>query len=291
MPDTSWNVDVDGDTHTISVQIDPESGRAAIRVDGRAAAKPMSPDDLEREVPVGSTRYLVRRLDGDTFDLDIAPVSLDPALAPSPDAPSAHEPVSKGSPLKWIILAVVVVAAGLFGRSVWNMFQYSRVPWTPYSASDGSFKVKFPAVPQEDSQSRTVNGEAWQMTLLTSGYRTHFYAVEYIDIHRVVTSLSAQSIIDDYFTRWASALNATVLSQEATKLSENPAIRFTLKIPPSADGKVPIETIAPGIVAIRNKRVFFVYAVAPEGHKSLPDLGTFVSSFELPPPPAANLKL
>ena len=97
-------------------------------------------------------------------------------------------------------------------------------------------------------------------------------------------------MIEDYFGRWAKQMTASVLSQETASVGGNPALKFVIKIPASADGAGG-ETIAPGVVAFRNKRVFFVSAAALEGDNSLPDLSDFVSSFELPPPPPARLKL
>ena len=297
MSDYTWPVTVDGEHHVITVDVEPEGKRATIRVDGRIPVKPMSATETERAVPIGTSPYLVRRLEDGTFDLDMAPPDVFTGeQAPGPEGigtpPRATPAPEKSGPRVglWIVVIIVIVGA-VFGRAGWRRFQYMRVPWTPYSAADASFKVKFPGVPHEETETRDLGGDRWSMTTLSSGYRDHFYGLEYVDVNRVVTAVSAQPLIEDYFTRWAGLLKASVVSQEATTVSGNPAIRFVVAIPESADGKNPIATIARGVVAIRNKRVFFVWAVAPESHKSMPDLGAYVASFELPPPPATTLKL
>ena len=285
MSDTSWNVDVDGQHHTISVQPDPESSRVAIRVDGRAAARPLSAEDMEREVQIGSTRYLIRRMDDGTFDLDLAPISIDPSLHP---VESTQQKPAKSSTGKWLIIIALVVAGGLFGRTGWRLLQYSRVNWTPYAPADGTFKAKFAGQPAEEGKSRDMSGETWQVTHLSSSFKDHQYGIEYVDVRRVVTAAGAQPLIEDYFKRWSAAMNANVVSQDETTVAENPALRFVMQIAPSGDDN-PLEMR--GLVAMRNKRVFFVYATAPASHKSTPDLNAFVSAFELPPPPPPRLRL
>ena len=85
MSEQTWTVDVDGRKHTVTVDHDWQSRRATIRVDGRMAVKPMSGEESERAVPVGSTPYVIRRLENDTFDLDIPPeVFLDRAASGAP---------------------------------------------------------------------------------------------------------------------------------------------------------------------------------------------------------------
>jgi hypothetical protein len=162
------------------------------------------------------------------------------------------------------------------------------VPWTPYSAEDGTFKAKFAGQPAEETKSKDMNGETWQVTHLSSEYKDHQYGVEYFDVRRIVTAAGAQPLLQDYFKQWAAAMNASVVSQDETALAENPAIRFVLQTSPSGT-EDPASTR--GVVAMRNKRVFFVYATAPVSHKTTPDLDAFVSAFELPPPPPPKLRL
>ncbi len=73
MSPNRWTVDVEGGQHTVAVEVDSQSRRAAIRVDGRMASKPMTADETEREIQVGSVRYVVRRHENDKFELDIPP--------------------------------------------------------------------------------------------------------------------------------------------------------------------------------------------------------------------------
>ncbi len=300
MSDNTWNVDMEGERHVITVEVDPQTKRVAIRVDGRIAARPMAPEELEREVPVGNLQYVVRRLDNDAFDLDLAPVPEpelveqfpqegDPGMPVHPQSPEQQQKKSGGGGLKWLIVIAVIAAGFFLSRTILRRFEY-RIAWIPYSAPDDSFKANFSSVPNEDTKTGNYDGETWNVKSVSSKFKNHSYLVEYVDHNGVVTAAGAPALIEDYFGRWAKQINASVLSQETASVGGNPALKFVIKIPASADGAGG-ETIAPGVVAFRNKRVFFVSAAAPEGDKSLPDLGAFVSSFELPPPPPARLKL
>ena len=298
MSDNTWNVDMEGERHVVTVEVDPETKRVAIRVDGRIAARPMAPEELEREVPVGNLKYVVRRLDNDAFDLDLAPVPEpelveqfpqegDPGMPVHPQSPEQQQKKSGGGGLKWLIVIAGIAAAFFLSRTILRRFEY-RIAWIPYSAPDDSFKANFSSVPNEDTKTGNYDGETWNVKSVSSKFKNHSYLVEYVDHNGVVTAAGAPALIEDYFGRWAKQMNASVLSQETASVGGNPALKFVIKIPASADGAGG-ETIAPGVVAFRNKRVFFVSAAAPEGDKSLPDLGAFVSSFELPPPPPARL--
>jgi len=299
MSDNTWNVDMDGERHVITVEVDPQTKRVAIRVDGRIAARPMAPEELEREVPVGNLQYVVRRLDNDAFDLDLAPVPEQQLVEQFPQEgetgmpmhPQPPQPQQKsgGGGLKWLIVIAGIAAGFFLSRTVLRRFEY-RIAWIPYSAPDGSFKANFSSVPNEDTKTGNFNGKTWNVKSVSSKFKNHSYLVEYVDHDGVVTAAGAPALIEDYFGRWAKQMNASVLSQEVASVGGNPALKFVIKIPASADGAGG-ETIAPGVVAFRNKRVFFVSAAAPEDHKSLPDLGAFISSFELPPPPAPRLRL
>jgi hypothetical protein len=66
----SWEIDLDGATHTVTVERS-EAGKDVIRVDGRVAAKPLGSDEDERFISVAGYSYLVRRVD-DSFELDVA---------------------------------------------------------------------------------------------------------------------------------------------------------------------------------------------------------------------------
>jgi len=63
-----WSVESDGQDYEVSV-VRAENGKDVVRVNGRVAAKPIGPEEKEREVPVGSRTYILRRRGADSFDL------------------------------------------------------------------------------------------------------------------------------------------------------------------------------------------------------------------------------
>ncbi|HEY6843857.1 MAG TPA: hypothetical protein VI391_06795, partial [Thermoanaerobaculia bacterium] len=122
MSTKSWTVTVDGQKYAITVDVDAQTRRAMIRVNGRTVAKPMSADDSEREVPVGSAQYLVRRDENDKFDLDIPPEVFLNKMTAEKRAPANAKQGGGGSGgvVGWaigaIVLVIIVAALLRFGR-------------------------------------------------------------------------------------------------------------------------------------------------------------------------------
>ena len=65
MAEAKWTVDVGGVEHLVALQTDAQTGRTAIRVDGRIAGRPLSGTDQERVILVGYAKYFVRRAAND----------------------------------------------------------------------------------------------------------------------------------------------------------------------------------------------------------------------------------
>ena len=76
-----WNVDVDGREYVVSVDR-AENGKDVVRVDGRVAAKPISPEEKDRAISVGGFPYSLRRLSADKYDLDLGDPSAAPVKSP-----------------------------------------------------------------------------------------------------------------------------------------------------------------------------------------------------------------
>ena len=288
MSDHTWTVDVEGVRHTISVERDTNTGRSMIRVDGRMAAKPMSDAETEREISIGSARYVVRRLD-DSFDLDIPPEAfLNPRPKTASRAPAKHAETGGGKRIARVLGGIValIIVAGLirFGH---QGFTYMRVPWKPYSAADATFKANFPGDPAQSEEKININGDLWNFVALEATYKNHYYAVEYVDLHLVVTEQNAPAVLDKFFDGWMSAIGATVLKKESISLSRNPAISFEAKIPKgSGEGeeKLKIDARKRGVIALRDKRIVVASTMAAEADPISIDLTKFLESFEIPPP-------
>jgi len=277
MSTKSWTVTVDGQKQTITVDVDAQTRRAMIRVNGRVVAKPMSAGDSERQISVGSVAYVVRRDEKDNFDLDIPPeVFLNRMTA------EKKANAKSGSVVGWAIGAIVlvVVVAGLlrFGR---RGLDYMKVPWQPYASSDGSFTAKFPNAPSENVEEKNINGDIWSIKSLLSEYKGHAYAVQYIDMKTVVTDQSSDTVMDRFFQGWTSAMSGHVESKEKTSLARNHAFNFVVVVPPQADIKVSARLR--GVFALRGNRLFIVWAGAAQGDPFSKDLSEFLDAFHVAP--------
>lgn len=292
MSSQSWTVNVDHKPHEIRVDYDWQLGKATIRVDGRIAVKPLGSGETEREVPVDSAMYVIKRLEDDTFDLDLLPGVLPRSTATGVKRPTMAQPKPErsgglriGMILGGIVVLVIVAAFIRVGR---QGFQYMRVPWKSYSAPDNTFKAKFPEQPEEQTQSRNINGDIWNVVSLTSHYKDHFYAVQYVDLHMVVIDANQRPVMERFFNGWMKAFGATIVNTEDASLARNPTIEFVARIPAGAgegDVKLPVPALMRGVEVLRDKRLFLVWTLAAEKDPFSTDLREFKTSFDVPPPP------
>lgn len=295
MSTQSWTVAVDGLQHHITVDCDEQTGKTAIRVDGRMATKPLSPGEDERELLLGGTLYLLTR-QGSDFDLDIAPPDRLPSVprttmsgriptSPGRNTLSGRTPVPPTESGGWSIgkivgaLIVLIIVGGLLKVGRHN-FSYMNVPWKPYTPSDASFKVLFPDKPTEENYSRNINGELWTGITLLSKYKNHAYAVEYIDLRMVITEDNAQKVLERFF-EGVIGKGEKVLLKESISVGRNPAINFVSHIAKNED--LPVDAIQRGVLVLRKKRLFIVWAASPATEKVTYDIREFLDSFQLEP--------
>ena len=287
MSATTWSVDVDGARHTISIERDAQTRRSMIRVDGRMAAKPMADEEEEREVAVGSMRYVVRRTGENQFELDVPPeMFLNRAAAKSrPGAAAEHSSgLGKTIGLGVGALVVVLIVLGLL-RTGREGLAYMNVPWQPYEAEDGTFKVLFAGDPTAETETINIDGDLWNVVFLHTRHRNHIYAVEYVDAKMVITERNAPAILERFLTALMS--EGKLERKETTSLARNPAISFTAWLPKGAgEGKDRLETNARqrGIIVLRDNRILVAWTLAAERDPITADQEKFLASFEIPPP-------
>lgn len=294
MTANTWAVDVDGVRHTISVETNPEARRAMIRVDGRLAAKPLTDDETERVITVGTARYVIRRLDGDTFDLDIPPEQfLDPKPAAGPRMRTMNAPAPEPQRRGRVVKIVVGVVAALFVLGLIRIgregLAYRSVPWKAYQASDGSFKVEFAGDPTQKESERNIDGDLWKIVTLHSEFRNHYYIVQYIDTHMVMTQDHAGATLNQFFTKYMSVLNAREIATDTSTPLKNPAIHFSAVIPKGTgdgDEKLNIDGRMKGVLVMREKRLLIAYTLAANADAIMSDRDKFLASFEVVPPAA-----
>src|ERR1700686_1659533 len=146
MPPLEWTVRVQGAERQIAVDVDPQSGKPAVRGDGRIAAKPLPPDDQERGCLGGPFTYRLPR-GPDGFSLEQVERQRPETTAKKIEAPRSPKPSYLQPGLS--ILRLLVVAGR--GPSVYDFFKYWRVPWTyRYIPHENGFRRSFPDKPDED---------------------------------------------------------------------------------------------------------------------------------------------
>lgn len=280
MPSQSWKVDFDGPTRHIVAETDPESGRVAIRVDGRMATRPMAAEEKERTFSVGSVTYILRRGTKE-LDLDIAPPEHQASPAPRPAArhaaagashasPPARKPVPIFRIAASVILTLAIGAAVRYGGDV---VRYMRVPWKSYMHSDRMFRVNFAGVPERSGYSVPTLAGVLPALQLKSKYEQHFYIVELVE-------LPPDTVYDEN-TLVPSVLDSIVKESNWNLRKrdwEARGLEFIAEVPQSKEWSL---GTARGLVAARHGRIYIVYAFVPRGEVLSLDVGQFLRSLEL----------
>lgn len=290
MSDRSWTVEVGGVDHTVIVDCDPQTRRASIRVDGRMPARPMAADEYERELSIDGVPYVLRRKDGDEFELDIAPEAF---LNQTKSRSSSRAAKSAPPPRKSKMIWIAYVVAGLFAlglvRYGLRSFQYTHVPWQPYSDSDGGFTAKFPGSPTEKQSTENINGDLWTVHSRFATFKDHFYAVQFLDMKIVVVEANSESIMNRFLDGWAETLGGKIETREKSSLARNPSIRFTMAIPRGAgpeEHKLPVKAHLRGVAAVRGSRLYLTWTLTTEAESTFADVHQFLDAFAVPPPGA-----
>lgn len=75
-----WDVEVNGQTHAVSVERTP-NGKDVVRVNGRVATKPMAEEETERSVSVGGVPYTLRFTRAHGYELEVDELGAEEAFA------------------------------------------------------------------------------------------------------------------------------------------------------------------------------------------------------------------
>lgn len=291
----SWTIDVDGVLRDLTIEESAATGKTAIRIDGKMAAKPLLPEERERVFTMGATRITVRRAGG-SFDVETAderpdagmPQQFDPparsaaappsrqqTYAPPPPARAVPEKPSRstGAPLRQVLLIAIVAAIVVWAIPVVKRWSAT---WKPYVAPDASFRISFPFEPAITTKSETVRDRTIDIHFvggelagheLTLGYFDLPVEVSYAEEYRVSPWFEAgeNAIVSHYggkvVKRWESNVNGHVGEEFIVEAGEK-AMR--------------------GKVAVNRRRIFMALAVVPKGDATAYDVGQFLRSLELP---------
>jgi hypothetical protein len=284
----SWTVDVDDVAHSVEVHPDEQSGRAAIRVDGRMAGRAMQPDEKERVFGIGSAAYVLRRNASGSFDLDLAldatpEVTLTPAPLPtktlSQRLPVPMEEIADKPPVGKYIFAIVATCVIAFTlRWGWDAMQYMRVPWKHYYSADHTWKADFPGDPLETTKSYDVKGQTYDLTMYHGVFRSHAYFVEYFDLPIAIPPEKAGELLDAMLDGIIRETKGSVISRQAGYYRGADSVSFIAQMPRSTDYP---EGTARGRLVINRQRVFLQMAFTPKRGAISYDVGEFLRSLEL----------
>jgi hypothetical protein len=274
----SWTVDVDGAEKRITVETDPEHGRTQIRIDGRMAARPMSPEDMERKFTIGSVGYVVRRDENGELDLDIDP-DVVPAIAPPAyKMPPPKESSSGISGWKIVggIVAVLLIPVVRYGV---DLVRYMNVPWQVHDAPDHKWRVSFPTRPEESSEMVPAGGRSLRTVKLQSRYHNHMYVLEWIELPVYPTPEQEASLVNGALDGMVKGEGATLVKNEWSSIAHHSSMHFILQMPKNKDWS---GGTARGHIVRSGRRLYIIYAYVPRREALSYDVGEYLRSFDLP---------
>jgi hypothetical protein len=281
MSTQAWTVDSDGVEHRVSVATDAATGRTAIRLNDRMAARPIAPDEMEREFSVGSQTFLLRRMPDGSFDLDVAPG--DPAALASAAAAASTASLSsrkqKGSARGRLIAAgMILIAAGLAWWA-WDGSKYSRVPWQQWSDGGHQVTIDLPGAPVDATRELPMpDGGRHEIRSFNAAYRDHLYVVEHFDMGGPIYEHEIAQVLKDEITAaWKE--RGEIASVVETRISNRDAMQYVVHLP--AEGKEPPLTLQ-GVATVHGPRMYFAWVETPQSDIDTADVNRFVRSMRLP---------
>jgi len=282
MSTKTWTIHVAGVSYEVTAVTDPENGRTFVRVDGRMAARPMSAADEERDVDLGSARYILRRLPSGDFDLDPAPPDFSagaPAWTPPTRktlATPIQRPSAGGKGVFRIVAGIIVTIVLVLGwRYAKDAISYLRVPWQTYTAPDSSFRIAVAGKPEQESN--YINGYA--AVQLRSRYKDHIYLLEWINLPFVLPYEKEGEVLNSMLEGFVQGENAKLIERDWSHATGRDALHFIAQLPGSKEwsrGTLRGQLIPDG------KRIYIVYAFVPQGESLAFDVGEYLRSIELP---------
>ena len=285
MSKQSWTVDVDGAERVVALELDPQTGKTLIRVDGRMAARPLGAEEDERDVKIGNATYVVRRLADGSFDLDFAPPNFSQPVSPKWTAPGmkVRKEVKEDSGLKkkiWgTVVSLIVFALLAWG---WDTLAYWRVDWKPYYGEKGAFRVFFPEEPNKQEEVLDSGGHSVKLTTLSSSYRRHWYYFGFSDLPNGVPPQNADAVLQAALDNMIKRESATLVARESGWIQRHDAVHFIAQFP--SNDRHPAGAVRGQLVLFRGQRLYVQFVIVPKRHTTSYDVGEFLRSIQLPEP-------
>jgi hypothetical protein len=275
----TWTVDVDGAEHKILVETDAETGKTQIRVDGRAAARPLGPQESARQFSIGSTYYVLRRDEGGELELDLDPDP--PAETVAAPAYKLPPPVEKPpSRIKGKIIGVVI-ALLIIPATRWtiDVVRYMRVPWKIYDPADHQFRISFPTEPEETRDSITAGYNTLRSVKLQSRYHNHLYVLEWIELPQIIPREAEAELISGALDGIVKGEQAKLVQNGWSRVARRDAMHFIMQMPKNQDWS---GGTARGHLVRSGRRIYIQYAYVPRRESLAFDVGEYLRSLDLP---------
>ncbi len=268
-----------GVEHEIRVDVDAESGKTFIRVDGRMAAQPMAATEGERGVTVAGASYVVRR-EGAGFEVALAEQPAE-GTAPVPPPPDGRVEVPAHDPIltvRRVVMAVVVIAVLLILRWGYDVRSYLRVQWKPYMGPQARFRVSFPGDPAESTQDITVANGKVTANILTGSYRKHEYDFFWFELP-APTNEQADPLLAKILANIVENEKGTLDRSDPHYYDGHSALMFTIQVPASDDR--PRGALRGRLILCRAQRIYCMFAFTPTRDALSFDVGEYLRSLTL----------
>jgi hypothetical protein len=267
MSTLAWTVDVDGAEHRINIETDAQSGRTAIRVDGKIAGRPMLPGEEEREFHVGRGVYILRRMEDGSFDLDVG--------MPDPIVQETRKKPPASNQRRAITAVFVAAMAGILWWG-WVASAYLRISWFDWSLPSAGVAMEFPAEP-EDVTRKQGEGEAEKVIpSFRARYRDHTYVLEQYDLQAPMTEAASLGLVRQSVKEaWPDG----DVQFSDTRVSSRDAVQYLVSLP-AADNQ-PAVTLR-GIGAVHATHMYFAWVQTPPGEAQTIEVPHFLHSIKLP---------
>jgi hypothetical protein len=184
-PGETAHLDVDGRPHQVTVQLHPETRKAAVRVDGRMALPPFPADGRPRPFTLAGREAGVSVEADGSFRLGIGGPSAAAHALPS----AAPARTSTDSGQRNLVIGVVAMMAAMALPAVLRQARQHKprspsISWQTYSTGPGRYVAEFPGPYVESQKDNPLPGGGTEHDFLVEANlgEKGDYAVLYVDL-------------------------------------------------------------------------------------------------------------
>jgi hypothetical protein len=192
-------VEIDGRTHPLTVQVNPETRKAAVRLDGRMALPPFPADDQPRPLTLAGHAATIDVSADGSFRLSVGGPSPpgQRARAPAGAAPATSDHNQRNLMIGVAVMMAAMALPALISKSRQRAARPKPISWTSFSSAQGGYVADFPSAPTETEKTNPLPNGGTERDFLAEANlgEKGDYAVVYVDLGELGRAITTREMM------------------------------------------------------------------------------------------------